>query len=95
MCFNTHRPTPLPRPDADGRITIYRGMGTQSLRPDRRSLGAVTRKCTLVCQSFWAGDRIAVAHVKSEQIIAYFHGYSMEMRWLFCRVPYRTMGMKI
>lgn len=35
MCFNTHRPTPLPRPDADGRITIYRGMGTQSLPPER------------------------------------------------------------
>ena len=77
--FQYAPPTPLPRPDADGRITIYRGMGTQSLPPERAiSWSSHPGNALWFANRSGQGTRIAVAHVKSEQIIAYFPGYSME-----------------
>ena len=73
--FQYAPPTPLPRPDADGRITIYRGMGTQSLPPERAiSWSSHPGNALWFANRSGQGTRIAVAHVKSEQIIAYFPG---------------------
>ena len=74
--FQYAPPTPLPRPDADGRITIYRGMGTQSLPPERAiSWSSHPGNALWFANRSGQGTRIAVAHVKPEQIIAYFPGY--------------------
>ena len=69
----SHAPqTQLPKSDADGLITIYRGMGEKSLPAET----AISWSTSPVCALWFAnrsgrGTRLVFARVKPEQILAY------------------------
>lgn len=71
--------TPLPESDADGLITIYRGMGEQSLPPERAiSWSSHPGNALWFANRSGRGTHIAVARLRPEQITAYFPTYSAE-----------------
>lgn len=77
--FQCAPPSSLPTPDADGHITIYRGMGALSLPPERAiSWSSHPGNALWFAIHSGQGLRIAIAHVKPEQIVAYFPTYAEE-----------------
>lgn len=77
--FQCAPPTSLPTPDADGRITIYRGMGALSLPPERAiSWSSHPGNALWFAIHSGQGTGVATAHVRPEQIIAYFPTFAEE-----------------
>lgn len=75
-----YAPEPVaPDADADGTITIYRGMGELS-DPPERALSWSTHPCNALWFAIHSGcgTRIAVAKIRPEQIVAYYPAYYNE-----------------
>lgn len=72
-------PVKLPDADPDGLITIYRGMGELSQPPDR-AISWSSHPGNALWFAIRSGqeNRIAVARVKPEQIVAYFGTFADE-----------------
>ena len=76
----SHAPqSELPEPDADGLITIYRGMGEKS----QPAANAISWSTSPVCALWFAnrsgrGTRLVSARVSPEQILAYNPGHRGE-----------------
>ncbi len=76
----SHAPaTRLPAADADGLITLYRGMGTLSLPPERAiSWSSHPTSALWFAIHFARGTHIAVTRVKPDQIVFYTPSYYNE-----------------
>ena len=76
----THAPPPtLPPVEADGRVTLYRGMGALSQPPEKAiSWSTNPRNALWFAIHSGQGTHIAVAKVRPEDIVAYDEGYRME-----------------
>lgn len=76
----SHAPqTDLPEPDADGYITIYRGMGELSQTPETAISWSTSPKCALWFANRGSrGTRMVTARVKPDQILVYNPGYRAE-----------------
>lgn len=75
-----HAPPPhLPALEADGLITIYRGMGDLSLPPEQAvSWSTHPGNALWFAVHSGRGTKIAVARVRPEQIVAYYPSYAEE-----------------
>lgn len=73
------RPAKLPDADADGLITIYRGMGELS-QPPERAISWSSHPGNALWFAIRSGQegRVAVARVKPEQIVFYFETFANE-----------------
>lgn len=73
------RPAKLPNADADGLITIYRGMGELSQMPER-AISWSSHPGNALWFAIRSGQegRVVAARVKPEQIVAYFGTFADE-----------------
>lgn len=77
--FQYAPPTPRPPADADGLITIYRGMGERSMPPERAiSWSSHPGNALWFAIHCSRGTHLAVARVRPEQIVAYFPTFAEE-----------------
>lgn len=73
------RPPELPEPDADGLVTLYRGMGELSQAPEQAISWSVHAGNALwFANRSGFGTKIAVARVRPSDIISYLPGFSLE-----------------
>lgn len=74
--FSLAPATELPSADADGQITLYRGMGTLSQPPEQAiSWSSHPVSALWFAIHFGRGTHIVVAHVRPDQIVHYSSGY--------------------
>lgn len=77
--FSQASPPSLPPADADGRVTLYRGMGALSQPPEKAiSWSTHPGNALWVATHFGQGTHIVVAKVRPEDIVAYDEGYRVE-----------------
>lgn len=76
----SHAPeTELPKPDPDGMVTIYRGMGEKSQSPENAISWSINPVCALWFANRSArGTRLVFARVKPEDILFYNPGFRAE-----------------
>lgn len=77
--FSQALPSSLPPADADGRVTLYRGMGELSQLPEKAiSWSTHPGNALWFAVHCGQGTHIAVARVRPEDIVAYDEGYRVE-----------------
>lgn len=77
--FSQAPPPSLPPADADGKVTLYRGMGELSQPPEKAiSWSTHPGNALWFAVHCGQGTHIAVARVRPEDIVAYDEGYRVE-----------------
>lgn len=77
--FSQASPPSLPPADADGRVTLYRGMGALSQPPEKAiSWSTHPGNALWFATHFGQGTHIVVAKVRPEDIVAYDEGCRVE-----------------